>query len=180
MADCGEPSPPSLPAVGIHLTRGRPSPENFSLHHFVSVLLGVASPNLELVPTGYFKMAVGSLAAQRSAGALCAPSQSLRSSGASLRSSAECVAPALRIPALQSSRCHGRRSVVSMGLVKDGPSVAIAGVTGAVGQEFLQVLTDRNFPYSSLKLLASKRSAGKEQEFEVCEGPFALIESLFK
>lgn len=55
-----------------------------------------------------------------------------------------------------------------MGLVKDGPSIAIAGVTGAVGQEFLRVLTDRNFPYSSLKLLASKRSAGKEQEFEVC------------
>jgi aspartate-semialdehyde dehydrogenase len=55
-----------------------------------------------------------------------------------------------------------------MGLVKDGPSIAIAGVTGAVGQEFLRVLTDRNFPYSSLKLLASKRSAGKEQKFEVC------------
>jgi aspartate-semialdehyde dehydrogenase len=54
-----------------------------------------------------------------------------------------------------------------MGLVKDGPSIAIAGVTGAVGQEFLRVLTDRNFPYSSLKLLASKRSAGKEQNFEV-------------
>ncbi|GAQ80457.1 aspartate semialdehyde dehydrogenase [Klebsormidium nitens] len=118
-------------------------------------------------------MAVGSLVAQRCAGTLCAPSQSLHSAG--LRSSAECVAPALRLAALRSERCRGRKSVVSMGLTKDGPSVAIAGVTGAVGQEFLQVLTDRNFPYSSLKLLASKRSAGKEQEFE---GKKYIIEEL--
>ncbi|GBF92105.1 lycopene beta cyclase [Raphidocelis subcapitata] len=47
-----------------------------------------------------------------------------------------------------------------------GPRVAIVGVTGAVGQEFLTVLHERNFPYSSIKLLASARSAGKKQEFE--------------
>lgn len=53
-----------------------------------------------------------------------------------------------------------------MQLTETGPSLAIVGVTGAVGQEFLSVLHDRNFPYKSLKLLASARSAGKEQEFE--------------
>lgn len=48
---------------------------------------------------------------------------------------------------------------------KDGPSIAIAGVTGAVGQEFLKVLKERNFPYGKMKLLASKRSAGKKMDF---------------
>lgn len=32
--------------------------------------------------------------------------------------------------------------------------------SGAVGQEFLRVLHERNFPYSDIKMLASKRSAG--------------------
>ena len=41
------------------------------------------------------------------------------------------------------------------------PSVAILGATGAVGQEFINLIEERNFPYSNLKLLASKRSAGK-------------------
>jgi aspartate-semialdehyde dehydrogenase len=44
-------------------------------------------------------------------------------------------------------------------------TVAIVGATGAVGQEFLQVLAERNFPIGRLKLLASARSAGKEQSF---------------
>ncbi|KAK9810739.1 hypothetical protein WJX73_003997 [Symbiochloris irregularis] len=48
----------------------------------------------------------------------------------------------------------------------DGPSIAIVGVTGAVGQEFLRVLKDRDFPYSSIKLLASARSAGREYEWD--------------
>ena len=38
-------------------------------------------------------------------------------------------------------------------------NVAIAGATGAVGQEFLTVLAVRKFPIKSLKLLASARSA---------------------
>ncbi|MHC4996289.1 MAG: aspartate-semialdehyde dehydrogenase [Planctomycetota bacterium] len=42
------------------------------------------------------------------------------------------------------------------------PVVAIAGVTGAVGQEFLELIEERRFPFSELKLLASKRSAGKQ------------------
>ena len=40
--------------------------------------------------------------------------------------------------------------------------VAILGATGAVGQEFIKLIEERNFPYSELKLLAWKRSAGKE------------------
>lgn len=40
-------------------------------------------------------------------------------------------------------------------------NVAILGATGAVGQEFLNLIKERNFPFANLKLLASKRSAGK-------------------
>src|SRR5437763_1610829 len=45
-------------------------------------------------------------------------------------------------------------------------NVAIAGATGAVGQEFLTVLAERNFPIRNLKLLASARSAGKQVQFK--------------
>jgi len=44
-------------------------------------------------------------------------------------------------------------------------TVAILGVTGAVGQEFLKVLAERDFPIGQLKLLASKRSAGKAVDY---------------
>ena len=44
-------------------------------------------------------------------------------------------------------------------------NVAILGATGAVGQEFLNLIEERNFPFSELKLLASKRSAGKKIQF---------------
>jgi len=47
-----------------------------------------------------------------------------------------------------------------------GCNLAIAGVTGAVGQEFLKILEQRNFPFDSLKVLASSRSAGKKIEFK--------------
>jgi aspartate-semialdehyde dehydrogenase len=53
-----------------------------------------------------------------------------------------------------------------MAFREDGPTVAVVGVTGAVGQEFLQVLSQRDFPYNSLKLLASRRSAGKQLPFQ--------------
>ena len=43
--------------------------------------------------------------------------------------------------------------------------VAIAGVTGAVGQEFLRILQERNFPATEYKFLASARSAGKKITF---------------
>ena len=44
-------------------------------------------------------------------------------------------------------------------------NVAILGATGAVGQEFLNLIEERNFPFSELKMLASKRSAGKKIQF---------------
>ena len=40
--------------------------------------------------------------------------------------------------------------------------VAILGATGAVGQEMMKILAERNFPVSELHLLASARSVGKE------------------
>ena len=40
--------------------------------------------------------------------------------------------------------------------------VAIVGATGLVGQEFIRVLEQRNFPMTSIHLLASDRSAGKK------------------
>ena len=44
-------------------------------------------------------------------------------------------------------------------------NVAVLGATGAVGQEMLQILAERQFPIKSLKLLASPRSAGRKVEF---------------
>lgn len=46
------------------------------------------------------------------------------------------------------------------------PNIAIVGATGAVGVEILACLQQRNFPFASLKLLASARSAGKQVQFK--------------
>ena len=43
--------------------------------------------------------------------------------------------------------------------------IAIVGASGAVGQEFLRVLDEQNFPIDELVLFGSSRSAGKEYEF---------------
>lgn len=56
-----------------------------------------------------------------------------------------------------------------------GCNLAIAGVTGAVGQEFLKILEQRDFPFDSLKMLASNRSAGKTIEFK---GKEYIVEEL--
>ncbi len=50
-------------------------------------------------------------------------------------------------------------------------NIAIAGATGAVGQEFLKVLESRNFPVGELRLLASSRSKGKKMKFKGKEYP---------
>jgi len=55
-----------------------------------------------------------------------------------------------------------------------GYNVAIVGATGLVGQEFIKVLEQRNFPVTSIQLLASERSVGKKlfvthREIEVKE-----------
>jgi len=44
-------------------------------------------------------------------------------------------------------------------------TVGIVGATGAVGQELLRLLQQRNFPVATLRLFASARSAGKTVEF---------------
>lgn len=46
------------------------------------------------------------------------------------------------------------------------PRVAVVGATGAVGRMMVRVLHERNFPMSTLKLLASKRSAGTDIYFK--------------
>lgn len=47
----------------------------------------------------------------------------------------------------------------------DEPRVAVVGATGAVGHEFLSVLSQRHFPMASLTLFASARSAGARVPF---------------
>jgi aspartate-semialdehyde dehydrogenase len=59
--------------------------------------------------------------------------------------------------------------------VKNDPVVAIAGVTGAVGAEFIATMERRGFPVRKLKALASARSAGKTVSFR---GETVVIEEL--
>jgi aspartate-semialdehyde dehydrogenase len=49
--------------------------------------------------------------------------------------------------------------------VRTDPVIAIAGVTGAVGGEFIATLNKRGFAVKRLKALASARSAGKAVDF---------------
>lgn len=46
-----------------------------------------------------------------------------------------------------------------------GYKVAVLGAAGAVGRMMVKILEERNFPIRDLKLLATERSAGQEQEF---------------
>ncbi len=53
-------------------------------------------------------------------------------------------------------------------------NVAVVGATGMVGQKMTEILVERNFPFTGLKLLASSRSADqaikvKEKEYKVKE-----------
>ncbi len=58
---------------------------------------------------------------------------------------------------------------------KEGYNIAIAGATGAVGETFLEILAERNFPIANLKLLASARSVGKVLKFK---GKDYIVEEL--
>jgi len=59
-------------------------------------------------------------------------------------------------------------------------NVAIAGVTGAVGQEFIKILEQRDFPVKSIRMLASVRSVGKTVKFKGRDYPVEeLKESSF-
>ncbi len=63
-------------------------------------------------------------------------------------------------------------------------TVAVLGATGAVGQEMIKILQERNFPIKELIPLASKRSAGKTLHFcgqevvirEACEDAFKGVD----
>jgi len=58
---------------------------------------------------------------------------------------------------------------------KPGYVVAVVGATGAVGKETLEILEERKFPLASLRLFASKRSAG---EVLPCQGKEWKVEEL--
>ena len=55
-------------------------------------------------------------------------------------------------------------------------NVAIVGASGAVGQEFLKVLAERNFPIDQLKLFGSPRSAGRKYMFKGKEYEVKLLQ----
>ncbi len=63
-------------------------------------------------------------------------------------------------------------------------TVAILGATGAVGQEMIRVLQERNFPVKKLIPLASRRSVGKTLQFngeeiaiaEACDSAFEGVD----
>ncbi len=54
--------------------------------------------------------------------------------------------------------------------------VAIVGASGAVGQEFLRILAQRNFPLDDLVLFGSERSAGRKYEFRGKEYEVKLLQ----
>ncbi|MBQ3781628.1 MAG: aspartate-semialdehyde dehydrogenase [Bacteroidaceae bacterium] len=54
--------------------------------------------------------------------------------------------------------------------------VAIVGASGAVGQEFLRVLDERNFPIDELVLFGSQRSAGRKYTFRGKEVEVKLLQ----
>ena len=54
--------------------------------------------------------------------------------------------------------------------------VAIVGASGAVGQEFLRVLDERNFPIDELLLFGSSRSAGRKYTFRGKEIEVKLLQ----
>src|SRR3954471_24454510 len=94
-----------------------------------------------------------------------------------------------RSPGLMPSRaallftCSTGDSLVN----KASITVGIVGATGAVGQELLKLLHERNFPMASLRLFASARSAGKVVEHagkkytveEAKPGVFADVDAAF-
>ena len=54
--------------------------------------------------------------------------------------------------------------------------VAIVGASGAVGQEFLRILAERNFPMDDLVLFGSERSAGRKYAFRGKEYEVKLLQ----
>ncbi|WP_225071770.1 aspartate-semialdehyde dehydrogenase [Desulfuromonas sp. CSMB_57] len=54
-------------------------------------------------------------------------------------------------------------------------NVAVVGATGAVGNQMLEVLEERNFPVKEVRLLASSRSEGKFLEFRGEQLPVQVL-----
>jgi aspartate-semialdehyde dehydrogenase len=81
--------------------------------------------------------------------------------------------------------CHGRSFALKVecaGKVNSfernvhvAASIAVVGATGAVGEIMRQVLSERSFPFRSIKFLASERSAGKKIEFKGKSYPVEVI-----
>jgi aspartate-semialdehyde dehydrogenase len=63
-----------------------------------------------------------------------------------------------RLPALNSLYALSKKRIIIM-------KIAIVGTSGAVGQELLRVLDERNFPLDELVLFGSSRSAGTSYNF---------------
>src|SRR4030067_2760588 len=59
--------------------------------------------------------------------------------------------------------------------------VAVVGATGAVGNEMVAILEERNFPVEKLRLFASERSEGKTMNFhDKSVAVEILTENVFK
>jgi aspartate-semialdehyde dehydrogenase len=58
---------------------------------------------------------------------------------------------------------------------KDRYTVAVVGATGAVGNEMVLTLEERDFPVAQLRLFASERSEGKIMEFKDIEIPVEIL-----
>ncbi len=56
-------------------------------------------------------------------------------------------------------------------------TVAVVGATGAVGNEMVEILEEREFPVEKLRLFASEQSVGKSLEFEGSELPVEALEA---
>ena len=54
-------------------------------------------------------------------------------------------------------------------------NIAIVGATGAVGQEMISILAERNFPAKTLRPLASERSFGEEIIFKKRSVPVEVL-----
>ena len=50
--------------------------------------------------------------------------------------------------------------------MKRKPNIAVVGATGVVGQTFLKVLEERDFPFENIYMMASAKSAGKTLTFK--------------
>ena len=75
------------------------------------------------------------------------------------------LAQATAVPAAAAASASRRVGLLPPKMMASKPlKVGVVGVTGAVGQEIIEVLGNRGFPVEELKLFASARSAGKPME----------------